>query len=339
MPLSLESMPPSQSDAIASTSRSYHTTCPPEEFRHIPWISDRVFEEPAPLLAAGSEQAQSRHGSTSFDSATVNDPARSPEISSKFAELDVDSIRNSIISRSSNGDFELPSKPADIFQRLDSQSAESSASLISEYSRARLLPSYSSSFLRPSSKFRGEQISNPKDPEPRRRNTYNVQVELKHVDMSNSYLCGYLSITGLTADDTTLTTFFEGEMIGTKYGFLTRRPEWGSTDKKDLEHWGEFPATRTFFDKRQSRKASFSIKNFTSREHIFMRWKEQFLVPDHTDQNLNGASFAGFYYICFNQLTGNISGLYYHAADGKQKQTLELKHVPDMGCLPSIELR
>ena len=29
-----------------------------------------------------------------------------------------------------------------------------------------------------------------------------------------------------------------------------------------------------------------------------MRWKEQFLVPDHRVRSINGASYAGFYYIC-----------------------------------------
>ena len=28
-----------------------------------------------------------------------------------------------------------------------------------------------------------------------------------------------------------------------------------------------------------------------------MRWKERFLVPDHRVSQINGASFAGFYYI------------------------------------------
>lgn len=28
-----------------------------------------------------------------------------------------------------------------------------------------------------------------------------------------------------------------------------------------------------------------------------MRWKERFLVPDHRVNHINGASFAGFYYI------------------------------------------
>ena len=45
----------------------------------------------------------------------------------------------------------------------------------------------------------------------------------KHVDMENSYLCGYLKIKGLTEEYPTLTTFFDGEIISAKYPFLTRK--------------------------------------------------------------------------------------------------------------------
>lgn len=43
-----------------------------------------------------------------------------------------------------------------------------------------------------------------------------------------------------------------------------------------------------------------------------MRWKEHFLVPDHTIKDISGASFAGFYYICFQKSKANIEGYYYH---------------------------
>ncbi len=52
----------------------------------------------------------------------------------------------------------------------------------------QLLPNCSSSFLRPGSRFRGTQKSE------RRKN--DVQVEIKHVDMDQSFLCGYLRIEG-----------------------------------------------------------------------------------------------------------------------------------------------
>lgn len=47
-------------------------------------------------------------------------------------------------------------------------------------------------------------------------------------------------------------------------------------------------------------------------DFVYMRWKEHFLVPDHTIRDLNGASFAGFYYICFQKSAATIEGYYYH---------------------------
>lgn len=43
-----------------------------------------------------------------------------------------------------------------------------------------------------------------------------------------------------------------------------------------------------------------------------MRWKEQFLVPDHKVRDINGASFAGFYYISLQKSSATIEGYYYH---------------------------
>ena len=40
--------------------------------------------------------------------------------------------------------------------------------------------------------------------------------------------------------------------------------------------------------------------------------QEQFLVPDHTIKDISGASFAGFYYICFQKSAASIEGYYYH---------------------------
>lgn len=48
-----------------------------------------------------------------------------------------------------------------------------------------------------------------------------------------------------------------------------------------------------------------------------MRWKEYFLVPDHRVRTISGASFEGFYYICFNQVEGTVSGIYFHAKSEK----------------------
>ena len=60
-----------------------------------------------------------------------------------------------------------------------------------------------------------------------------------------------------------------------------------------------------------------SVNNVSQRENIFMRWKEHFLVPDHRVRTITGASFEGFYYICFNQIKAEVSGIYFHSKSEK----------------------
>jgi len=154
--------------------------------------------------------------------------------------------------------------------------------------------------------------------------------------MNESFLCGYLRIEGLTEDHPTLTTYFEGEIVGPKYTFQTKHDSWGATDKTDMQHWARFPAWRPLA--KQAKKPDFHYKNCAQRENIFMRWKEYFLVPDHRVREILGASFEGFYYICFNQVAGTVSGIYFHAKSEKYQQ-LELEHVDDKGCLAAVEFR
>jgi len=143
-------------------------------------------------------------------------------------------------------------------------------------------------------------------------------------------------------------------MIGTKYTFKTAHPEWGSTEKVDMQHWWRFPPFRPL--QKQARSPTFTMRNYAQRENIFMRWKEYFLVPDHKVKTITGASFEGFYYICFNQCSGTVSGIYFHAKSEKydfhipsadesiadfpcRYQQLELHHVDDRGCLVAMEFR
>ncbi|KAI6798250.1 hypothetical protein KC350_g16379, partial [Hortaea werneckii] len=142
----------------------------------------------------------------------------------------------------------------------------------------------------------------------------------------------------LTDDHPTLTTFFEGEIIGPKHLFKTTNPSWGSSEKVDLQHWARFPAWRPLARSATRNPGTFTLKNHADREHLFMRWKEYFLVPDHRVKSISGASFEGFYYICFNQVMGTVSGIYFHAKSEKYQQ-LELKHVDDRGCMPAMEFR
>jgi glucose-induced degradation protein 4 len=146
-----------------------------------------------------------------------------------------------------------------------------------------------------------------------------------------------------------LTTYFEGEIIGSKYGFITKHDSWGATEKVDLNHWNKFSAFRPIAKQNNLRKSDIRAApaalgsnpssssgpsspagspgysggqirisgDYTQKESLFMRWKERFLVPDHRVKTINGASFEGFYYICFNQTKGTVSGIYFHSKSEK----------------------
>ena len=120
---------------------------------------------------------------------------------------------------------------------------------------------------------------------------------------------------GLTEDHPSLTTYFEGEIIGSKYTFITQHPEWGSNEKVDRQHWARFPAYKPL--SKYSSRPEMVTKDWMHKEHLFMRWKEYFLVPDHRVRTISGASFEGFYYISFNQVSGGIEGIYFHAKSEK----------------------
>ncbi|XP_059618750.1 glucose-induced degradation protein 4 homolog [Phlebotomus argentipes] len=176
------------------------------------------------------------------------------------------------------------------------------------------------------SRFKGSQKS--------KGNSYDVEVVLQHVDEENSYLCGYLKITGLTFEFPTLTTFFDGEIISKKYPFLTRK--WDADEDVDRKHWSKFSTFAEFYSKTFN-SDNFDYENLANSDFVFMRWKEHFLVPDHTIKDINGASFAGFYYICFQKSKATMEGYYYHRSS-EWFQSLHLEHVPDK-CIQIYEFR
>ncbi|TPX38593.1 hypothetical protein SeMB42_g06647 [Synchytrium endobioticum] len=178
--------------------------------------------------------------------------------------------------------------------------------------------------LYPGSRFTGEQKSG--------RSTYSVSVEIQHVDLRESFLCGYLNIKGLTEDWPELCTFFEAEIIGPRYAFLTRK--WDADEAVDRQHWMKFPAfapCNRFFNEDRF------VYDFEKQDVVFMRWKEHFLVPDHRIKSISGASFAGFYYIAYQKSTGVITGFYFHTKS-EWFQQVQLAHIPDM-FFPSFEFR
>lgn len=185
-----------------------------------------------------------------------------------------------------------------------------------DFTHTRLSTSVPSSLFRPFAKYTGTQQSD--------RQIYNVCVTLLTVDIAQSTLSGYLEICGLTPDHPELTTFFTGEIIGgpapQRYSFRTKDASWGASNKTDMTHWARFPAWRPL-----SPHAKHDMdfvhpvdgSEWWQQEHIFMRWKEHFLVPDYKLRSIQGASFEGFYYICLNQVEGRISGIYFHSKSEK----------------------
>ncbi|KAJ1652508.1 hypothetical protein IWQ61_007174 [Dispira simplex] len=160
--------------------------------------------------------------------------------------------------------------------------------------------------------------------------SHNVEVTIQDVDLSKSYMCGYLLVHNLTDDMPILTTFFEAEIIGEKHGFLTNK--WDATYIIDRDHWNHFSA----FNKAKCKfNEEYRLGNVVDQDVIFMRWKELFLVPNHRIHNLSGASFDGFYYISYTQATGAIEGYYYHDRSDKY-QHLTLTHIHD-DAIPGYE--
>lgn len=233
------------------------------------------------------------------------------------------------------------------------------------------IPRLSNPYLKPNAKFIGEQqLGTAK---------FHIKVELKTIDLVNSLVTGFLQISGLTVDHPEIYTCFTGEVINNplrmynwgnehdsdalftttpvkKYSFITEHRNWGSFVKNDLEHWKKLTGSYKL-DENQLRAKLTRIQNGSeNNQFIYMRWKEEFLLPDSRVKQISGASFEGFYYVVLNiggdtqaenntegrfnsNLTpGSISGLYYHAASDKF-QSLSLKFVEDQGISSTFEFR
>lgn len=335
---------PTPNDAIGSHVVEHESidvanrpTCPPEEVRSISTIPTRD------LNAASRIHYPSSHGNNGsalpvpmqqLTPPPQDSPAdlvqTSPDRHSKPSSSDIDAPNRDIPTPMTVTDDGAEEQRTSHASPLSATAPVSliTSHLSSPFPAHRFLPNTSSSLLRPGSRFMGSQTSD--------RQKYEVEVEIKHVDMRESFMCGYLRIKGLTEDHPSLTTYFESEIIGSKYTFITQHPEWGSNDKVDRQHWARFPAYKPL--SKYSSRPEVVSKDWMHKEHLFMRWKEYFLVPDHRVRTINGASFEGFYYICFNQVLGRIDGIYFHAKSEKY-QKLDLEHVPDFGCQPAIEFR
>ncbi|CAK7893480.1 hypothetical protein CAAN3_01S14752 [[Candida] anglica] len=227
------------------------------------------------------------------------------------------------------------------------------------------IPRFQNTYLRPNAKFVGEQLSD--------KSRYPVEVQFKTIDLANSLVTGFLQISGLTEDHPDITTYFKGEIINNplnkfqwreniqprdeninKFSFSTENRQWGSYFKNDLEHWEILTQVRDSTEAQVIQKLHQIQSKDHKNQYIYMRWKEEFLVPDSRVKSINRASFEGFYYIVLNigdgrvggngkangkglgNITttlgtpGSISGLYYYK-DSEKFQSLSLGYVKEQG--------
>jgi hypothetical protein len=68
--------------------------------------------------------------------------------------------------------------------------------------------------LRPGCRFTGTQQSD--------RRVYTVEVSIFNVSVPESFMSGFLQVKGLTDEHPSVTTYFEAEVVGAQYGFITQ---------------------------------------------------------------------------------------------------------------------
>lgn len=217
------------------------------------------------------------------------------------------------------------------------------------------IPQFVNQYLRPNAKYVGEQQSSV--------GIHDIRVELKTVDLVNSVVTGFFQISGLTDEHPLITTCFKGEIINNPlksrgwndnsvspvkdYTFITDNHEWGSFPQNDLDHWKTLVRSSGAMSEDSLRRSLQDIySGSTDSLFIYMRWKEEFLVPDSRIKQLKNASFEGFYYVVLNIgggpadhdseafstriIPGTVSGLYYHTQNDKF-QSLSLRYVEERG--------
>lgn len=191
-----------------------HTSCPPEDDREqyapteerLPFSSNPTISEDAPLVqmptpAAEAESASPEDmdttdaGETTVKTIEDGDDVLMRQAPSPASLVDDAKDSDARLAQSmsatalSSSTSALTSHSSET-QRVGSDYATPATRTIANIIVSQVSSNSTSSFLRPGSKFHGTQQSD--------RQVYNVQVEIKDVDMDESFLCGYLRIQGIT---------------------------------------------------------------------------------------------------------------------------------------------
>ncbi|KAI3630145.1 hypothetical protein MIR68_011580 [Amoeboaphelidium protococcarum] len=172
----------------------------------------------------------------------------------------------------------------------------------------------------PSFVYRGQQTSNSQ--------VHDVGVQFLSQDFTRNLLYGYLTISGLTNNQATITTCFEAEMVDdVNSTFLTGK--WDTDAQIDQIHWEQFESYKKLgidLNEPSSINHQRVRSQLASSPYVYMRWKERFLYPDHKVKNIDGASYSGFYYVEYDIEQKRFTGYYYHQNSERfQKLSLHLQ--------------
>ena len=66
-------------------------------------------------------------------------------------------------------------------------------------------------------------------------------------------------------------TYFDGEIIGSKHPFLTRK--WDADEQVDIKHWGKFDAFNQKNYNKKFNTDNFNYDELAKSDYVYMRWK------------------------------------------------------------------
>ncbi|CAI5512143.1 unnamed protein product, partial [Closterium sp. Naga37s-1] len=120
---------------------------------------------------------------------------------------------------------------------------------------------------------------------------WRVTVRIQQCDMRRGYLCGSMEALNVPSTDTSVVTFWDGEIVdGKNYSFFTG--QWDATRETDIKHWSRFPCFSQL--KEAALKDGARSIDLSTFPYIFMRWKEKFFVNVGPDSSLSSFSFLFF---------------------------------------------
>ena len=79
-----------------------------------------------------------------------------------------------------------------------------------------------------------------------------------------------------------------------KYSFVTENKQWGSFAKMIMNIGKIDPINYILSDEELIKRLEKVQRGEQDDQYIYMRWKEEFLLPDSRIKQITGASFEGF---------------------------------------------